>query len=183
MNRTFFLATTSLLALALVAIGCSSGPPMRPTTAANARNDDPWLHGVACPTDSAGAADVRVDEVFAGTGAPVGEGQTVRVHYTASLPDGRTIRDSRDDGPPIEVIIGSTKTVCGFDRALAGMRAGGQRRARVPWALAFGENGHAPDVPPRTDVLFTIDLFLPADAESQQGRPPANPAGGMRRGR
>jgi peptidylprolyl isomerase len=180
--RDPFANTRVLAAAASLALACASSPPLRQTVAANARNDDPWLHGVACaPDDPAGDAALKMEDLVVGTGAPIGDGQTVRVHYTASLPGGAMIHDSRDDGPPVEIIVGSTKTVCGLAKALPGMRAGGQRQVVVPWALAFGESGRPPDVQPRTDLVFVIDLYLPADAASGQGGPPPRPASGMRR--
>lgn len=171
-----------LVGAALLSWACAGGPPMRPTTAANARNDDPWLHGPACPANDASEdGGLQKEDLVVGTGAPVEEGATVRVHYTASLPGGATIHDSHDDGPPVEVIIGSTKTICGFARALSGMRPGGQRRVVVPSALAFGDRGRPPDIPPGTDLVLVIDLFLPAESSAGQGGPPPRPGGGTRR--
>jgi peptidylprolyl isomerase len=124
--------------------------------------------------------------VEAGSGAAVGDGQEVRVHYVARLPNGTVLHDTRHEGAPIEIIIGSTKIVCGFEKALLGMHAGEQRRVSVPWRLAFGESGRAPDVPPRTDLTFVIDLFLPAVSALENGSPPPNPVrggGGGGRGR
>lgn len=172
------VARVSVFVTAWLACACGSAPPMRQTYADNARNDDPWLQGPPCAAQD---AVVKTEDVVVGMGAPVGEGETVRVHYVASLPDGKPIHDSRDDGPPVEIIIGSTKTICGFGRALAGMRPGGQRRAHVPPALAFGASGRPPDVPPGTELVFTIDLYLPADSSGGQGGPPPRPAGGGRR--
>ena len=172
----------SALACLATVSACASPQQVRPTTADNARNDDPWLHGPGCadvdPSQDAGG--LHTEDLAVGSGAPVGEGQTVRVHYVASLPSGQVLHDSHGDGPPVEIIIGSTKTLCGFGRALAGMRAGGQRRAVVASALAFGESGRPPDVPPKTDLVFVIDLYLPADASGLQGGPPARPSSGMR---
>jgi hypothetical protein len=72
----------------------------------------------------------------------------------------------------------------GFEKGLLGMRAREQRRFTVPWGLAFGEEGKPPDVPPRTEVTFVVDLFRPAVSELSNGSPPANPArGGGGRGR
>jgi len=103
---------------------------------------------------------------------------SVRVHYVASSPDGTVLHDSHEGNLPSDIILGSTKTICGFERALLGMRPGEQRRAFVPSSLAFGEAGRPPGVPPRTDLVFVIDLYLPADAVIDQGSHPANPAGG-----
>ena len=104
------------------------------------------------------------------------DGETVRIHDVARLPDGATVHDTASDGLPVEIIIGSTKVICGFERALLGMHAGGERHATVPWRLAFGAEGRPPDVPPRTDVTFVVDFFVPADPSQDQGSGPVRPA-------
>jgi hypothetical protein len=179
--------TTPRILVAAVAawsIACSSGPLPRETRAANARSDDPWLAGVPCAADDH-EPPLPFEVIAAGVGSPVFEGMTVRVHYVAKTVDGAMVHDSHYDGPPVEIVIGSTKTICGLHKAVTGMRAGEQRRVLIPWRLAFGEEGRMPDVPPKTDLVFLIDLYLPADAPSEHGAPPANPirggGGGMRR--
>jgi FKBP-type peptidyl-prolyl cis-trans isomerase FkpA len=178
-------------ALAFVAaslsLSCGAATLPRETTANDARIDDPWLEGgERCGAGSQDDTGVVLEEVEAGTGKAVGDGQEVRVHYVAKLPNGSIIHDTRQGGAPIEIVIGSTKIICGFEKALLGMRAGAQRRATVPWRLAFGEGGRPPEVPPRTNLTFVIDLFLPAVTDLENGAPPRNPArggGGGGRGR
>jgi FKBP-type peptidyl-prolyl cis-trans isomerase len=153
-------------------LACASGP--YPTTrATDARSSDPWIEGEPCgaaPRDDA----VRIEEVAPGSGKVTERGDTIRAHYKATLPNGDLLRDSRSSGPPVEIIVGSTKTICGFEKGLIGMQPGGQRRIFVPWRLAFGEAGRPPDVPPRADLVFVIDLFSP-------GEPPAGSSGGAAR--
>jgi FKBP-type peptidyl-prolyl cis-trans isomerase len=169
---------------ASLSLSCGAGGPLpRETRASNARSDDPWLAGDACGPDDH-EPPLPFEDLAQGVGAPVFEGMTVRVHYTAKTMDGTFLHDSRNDGPPVEIVIGSTKTICGLHKSVVGMKAGGQRRVLIPWRLAFGEAGRTPDIPPRTDLVFVIDLYLPADAPSEHGAPPANPirgGGGMRR--
>lgn len=183
MPRTRLLGT--VLLAALLTLSCGAGPTGRQTTANNARGDDPWLVGERCTPDTPADPAPRIEVLAAGNGQPVAPGVTVRVHYVASLPNGAILHDSHDshDGYSVasEVILGSTKTICGFERALLGMRPGEQRRVVVPWSLAFGENGRPPEIPPRTDLVFVIDLYLPADVVIEHGLPPANPGGGGRR--
>ncbi len=158
-------------------LSCASTPFPRDTRAANARDfsDDPWIAGDHCAPEIHEETGMRFEEVEPGTGKPVEKGATVRVHYAARLADGSTLHDTRGGGPPIEIIIGSTRTICGFERALVGMRPGGQRRAFIPANLAFGDNGKGSEVQPKTDLVFTIDLFLPADVVQSHGSPPVNP--------
>jgi hypothetical protein len=156
-------------------IACASAPFPRETRADNARTDDPWLTGDMCSDATPQDAAFKVEDVAEGSGKPVERGETVRVHYVAKTADGTTLHNTHDGGPPIEIIAGSTKTICGFERAIVGMKPGAQRRAFVPYALAFGEAGRA-DVPPKTDVVFVIDLWVPADRELEQKGGPVRPS-------
>jgi hypothetical protein len=167
---------------AAFSLSCGGTPFPRETTASNTRADDPWLEGPRCTADFRAETALKIETVEPGTGKVVGDGETVRVHYIAQLPGGSAIHDTREGGAPIELVIGSTKIICGFERALLGMHAGERRRVTVPWRLAFGEEGRAPDVGPRTDLVFVIDLFLPAEPSDEHGngpvRPPASRGGG-----
>ena len=182
------LLSQRVLASALVATSVTlscAGPQLngRQTTAKVARSDDPWLVGERCTPDTPPDPAPRTEVLAEGIGLPVAAGATVRVDYVASLPDGTVLHDSRNERMPSEIIIGSTKLMCGFERAIIGMRAGEQRRAFVPWPLAFGESGRPPEIPPRADLVFVIDLYLPAEVIIQNGSRPTNPSagGGMRR--
>ena len=181
MARTRLLLSAAALLGASLTLSCGSGPTGRQTTANNALGDDPWLLGARCGSDTPTDPAPRVEVLAEGNGQPVGSGQTVRVHYVASLADGKVLHDSHDSGMPSEIILESTKTICGFERALIGMRPGEQRRVLVPWTLAFGETGRPPEIPPRADISFLIDLYLPANVSMEHGAPPASPGGGMRR--
>jgi hypothetical protein len=181
MNSGQLFGTVFLLAS--LVLSCGTGPTGRQTTVNNARGDDPWLLGERCTSDTPADAAPRFEVLAAGNGQPVGAGMTVRVHYVASLPNGTLLHDSHDGYlGPSEIILGSTKTICGFERALFGMRPGEQRRVFVPWSLAFGESGRPPEIPPRTDLIFLVDLYLPADAVTEHGMPPSNPGGPPRAG-
>jgi hypothetical protein len=178
---------TALLVAGLassLALSCA-GPQVsgRQTTASNARGDDPWLAGERCAADTPDSPAPRIEVLAAGTGEPVTPGVTVRVHYVVSLADGTVVHDSHEGNLPSEIILGSTKTICGFERALLGMRPGEQRRAVIPWSLAFGESGRPPEIPPRSDLTLVVDLYLPADVVSGHGMPPVNPGGGGARRR
>jgi hypothetical protein len=174
-------ASVVLALAAWLTLSCGAGPTGRQTTANNTRGIDPWLAGKGCTADSPADVEPRTEVLAEGNGTPVTAGMSVRVHYVARTADGKVVHDSHEGNLPSDIILGSTKTICGFERALLGMRPGEQRRAYLPWALAFGETGRPPEVPPRTDLVFVIDLYLPADAVIDQGSRPVNPAGGGRR--
>jgi peptidylprolyl isomerase len=171
---------TVLLAASLT-VSCGAGPTGRQTTASNTRGEDPWLTGEPCSPETPVDPSPQIEVLAAGSGEPIATGMTVRVHYVASLADGTVLHDSHDGNLPSDVVLGSTKTFCGFERALLGMRPGERRRASVPWSLAFGESGRPPEIPPRTDLVLVIDLYVPADAALQNGAPPPRPGGAGRR--
>jgi len=183
-TRSTLPCLRSVIALAL-GLSCGGAPFPRETTASNTRVDDPWLEGQRCPAGFQDSGNLRIETLEPGPGKAVGDGETVRVHYTARRADGATAHDTREGGsPPIEIVIGSTHVICGFERALLGMHAGERRRVLVPWQLAFGETGKLPDVPPRTDLVFQIDLYLPALVTTEPGSTPVRPTtrGGGGRG-
>jgi hypothetical protein len=181
MPRTHAPFAAGLLLAVSFTTSCGAGPTGRQTTASNTRGDDPWLAGEGCSADIPADTAPRTEVLAAGNGQPVTTGMSVRVHYVARNADGTVLHDSHEGNLPSDIVLGSTKTICGFERALLGMRPGEQRRAYIPWALAFGEAGRPPEIPPRTDLVFVIDLYLPADAVIDQGSRPVNPAGGRRR--
>jgi hypothetical protein len=161
-------------------VACNAPLP-RPTTASDARIDDPWLEGERCAPGTPSDIGMRVEELEHGDGPAVADGQTVRVHYVAQLPNGTVVHDTRQGGSaPLEIILGSTKVVCGLERALMGAHAGAELRVTVPWRYAFGERGKPPEVPPRTDLTLIVDLYLPGVASLQNGSPPAGPGRGGR---
>jgi hypothetical protein len=171
--------TGALLLAASLTLSCGAGPMGRQRTVNVARNDDPWLMGEGCTAATPFDPAPRIEVLAEGTGDIVTRG-TVRVHYVASLPNGTIVHDTHEDSMPSEVILGSTKTICGFERALIGMRPGEQRRALIPWSLAFGETGRSPEIAPRTDLVFVIDLYLPDEIVNEHGSRPANPTRGGR---
>jgi len=181
MPRTHASVAAVVLLAASSTLSCGAGPTGRQTTASNTRGVDPWLTGEGCSPEAPTELAPRVEVLAEGTGQPVSTGMSVRVHYVARSADGAILHDSHEGNLPSDIILGSTKTICGFERALLGMRPGEQRRAYVPWALAFGEAGRPPEIKPRTDLVFVIDLYLPAEAVIEQGSHPVNPAGGGRR--
>jgi FKBP-type peptidyl-prolyl cis-trans isomerase len=169
--------------LVAILVGCG-GPGLPPQTqSADARTDDPWLEGEPCAPVGQVDGGLRIEEQAEGVGREIERGDTVRVHYTAQLVSGATVHDTRADGPPIEIVLGSTRTICGFQRALFGMKAGGKRRVTLPAALAFGDTGRPPTVPPGSDLVLIVEPFWPADPPASRGGTPANraPPAGRRR--
>jgi peptidylprolyl isomerase len=69
--------------------------------------------------------------------AIVKAGDTVRVHYTASFPDG-TVFESNMNGTPLEFIVGDQTVIPGFNEAVIGMSPGQTKTVRIPAEKAYG---------------------------------------------
>ncbi|WP_171131629.1 MULTISPECIES: peptidylprolyl isomerase [unclassified Ruegeria] len=65
------------------------------------------------------------------------KGDTVRIHYTGTLLDGKVF-DSSEGRDPLEFAVGSRQIIPGLDTALPGMEIGEKKRVEVPCAEAYG---------------------------------------------
>jgi len=90
---------------------------------------------------TAWAADLKVEEIKAGSGETATPGSVVTVHYTGWLEDGTKFDSSRDRGQPFEFPLGAGRVIRGWDEGLEGMRPGGRRKLIIPPGLAYGASG------------------------------------------
>ena len=98
-----------------------------------------------------------VDEVV-GTGPESKVGDTVKVHYTGTLLNGKQFDSSRGKDP-FEVAIGKGSVIKGWDEGLPGMKVGGKRKLTIPWQLAYGDKGSGASIPPKAALKFDIELL------------------------
>lgn len=113
------------------------------------------------------AKDLSIIDTKPGTGARAALRQCLYVHYVGMLPDGRVFEKSRDTAsaatqPPIVFELGSKAVMQGWEKGLVGMQVGGTRRLWVPFKMAYGASGSPPAIPPRTDLIFDIELMAVA---------------------
>lgn len=89
-------------------------------------------------------------------------GDTVAVHYTGKLEDGRVFDSSRD-GDPIEFEVGSEQIIQGFNDAVEGMEVGEERAIDIPPENAYGER--------RDEYVLDVSRDeLPDDVEPEVGQ-------------
>jgi FKBP-type peptidyl-prolyl cis-trans isomerase len=98
-------------------------------------------------------------EIRVGNGEVAKEGSHVRVHYTGWLVTGKKFDSSVDAGKPFDFTIGNGEVIKGWEDGVAGMRVNGKRQLRIPPALAYGEEGYPPDIPPNATLIFEIRLL------------------------
>jgi FKBP-type peptidyl-prolyl cis-trans isomerase 2 len=75
------------------------------------------------------------------------EGSRVKVHYTGKLEDGKVF-DSSVDKDPLEIIIGNSGLIKGFEDGLMGMKKDEKKTIEVEPKDAYGEHieGRAQEV-------------------------------------
>ncbi len=105
------------------------------------------------------ASGLEYIETQAGTGATPRRGDTVKVHYTGTFPDGRKFDSSVDRGQPFEFRLGMRQVIQGWDEGLALMKVGGKARLIIPPQLAYGELGAGGVIPPNATLHFEVELL------------------------
>ena len=98
-------------------------------------------------------------DIAVGKSVPAAKGKRVRVHYTGWLLDGTKFDSSHDAGHPFVFTLGQGQVIPGWDEGLVGMKEGGKRQLRVPPALAYGEQGSPPTIPPDATLVFDIEML------------------------
>lgn len=85
-------------------------------------------------------------------------GETVEVHYTGWLTDGKKFDSSRDRNQTFKFVLKSGRVIKGWDEGIAYMSIGGAIKLMIPHWLAYGEFGQGP-IPPKATLIFDVELI------------------------
>jgi FKBP-type peptidyl-prolyl cis-trans isomerase FkpA len=102
---------------------------------------------------------LQYEDLTEGTGAAAKAGDSVEVHYTGWLTNGKKFDSSLDRGKPFAFSLGAGRVIKGWDEGVAGMKVGGKRKLLIPAALGYGARGAAGVIPPNADLVFEVELL------------------------
>jgi FKBP-type peptidyl-prolyl cis-trans isomerase len=93
-------------------------------------------------------------------GAEAKAGNTVDVHYTGWLTDGKKFDSSKDRGKPFSFKLGAKQVIAGWDQGVEGMKVGGKRKLTIPSELGYGARGAGGGlIPPNATLVFEVELL------------------------
>jgi FKBP-type peptidyl-prolyl cis-trans isomerase len=103
------------------------------------------------------ASGIVIRTITPGTGASPTAADVVRVHYEGKLIDGTIFDSSIKRNEPAEFPLGAV--VPCWTEALQLMKKGGRSQVVCPAALAYGDRGSPPDIPPGSTLSFEVELL------------------------
>lgn len=97
-----------------------------------------------------------------GKGEQIKKTDTVKVKYKGSLVDGKVF-DQNDSGVDFPL----DRVIPGFTLAITKLNVGGKIKVVIPPELAYGEQGIPNAIPPRSTLVFEIEVVSVTPAKAQ----------------
>jgi FKBP-type peptidyl-prolyl cis-trans isomerase len=101
--------------------------------------------------------ELIIEDIEVGSGDECPSGATVEVHYKGTLMDGTVFDSSYDRGESINFPLGNL--IQGWQEGIPGMKVGGKRKLSIPFMKAYGAQGIPGAIPPKSDLIFEIELL------------------------
>jgi len=102
---------------------------------------------------------LNYEDLVVGEGQTAERGQSVEVHYTGWLTDGKKFDSSVDRRQPFNFKLGAGQVIKGWDEGVAGMKVGGKRKLSIPPHLGYGARGAGGVIPPNAELIFEVELL------------------------
>lgn len=95
----------------------------------------------------------------AGQGDTPQPGDMVTVLFKGWFLNGKEFGEVQDPKEPFTVRIGREQVIAAWDEALTEMKTGEKRLLIVPYELGYGDRGQLPAIPPRTTLIYEVELL------------------------
>lgn len=92
-----------------------------------------------------------------GTGKSPKDTSKVTVHYTGYFIDGKIFDSSVQRGEPATFPL--NQVIKGWTEGLQLMKEGSKYTFFIPYTLAYGEQGYPGAIPPKSDLIFEVELL------------------------
>lgn len=152
------------VALSTALMAFAQTPAHKPTHAVSSTNAPTKVTGDGVKTTSG----LQYWDIKVGTGEVATSGSRVKVHYTGWLDTGKKFDSTVDAHQPYSFNLGKGEVIKGWDEGIEGMKVGGKRQLHIPPELAYGEDGHPPQVPPNATLTFDVQLLAVTPAAPNQ---------------
>lgn len=114
---------------------------------------------VTTPTPTGVESDkLSMTTLKEGTGEGAKTGQTVTVHYSGTLTDGKKFDSSYDRNQPFNFKLGAGEVIQGWDLGVLGMKVGEKRKLTIPSSLGYGASGAGGVIPPNATLIFEVEM-------------------------
>lgn len=88
------------------------------------------------------------------------QGDTVLVHYTGKLLDGKVFDSSVSRGEPFQFVLGMGAVIRGWDEGIAQLRKGEKANLVIPSRIGYGAQGAGGgQIPPFATLIFDVELL------------------------
>lgn len=86
-------------------------------------------------------------------------GQTVTVHYTGTLQNGKKFDSSKDRNKPFVFKLGAGQVIKGWDEGFKKLSIGDKARLTISSDFAYGAAGIKGVIPPNATLIFEVELI------------------------